>query len=148
MTATLDLTPAAIAAMDTSGQLNDILGLPDQLRDALWRVESAQLETQDAPGGMVVAGMGGSAIGGSLARAVLGDRASRPIGLACGYALPAWTTPEQRSVISPPMRALFSKSQIERLFRLRRSAAAAPTTPPPMIAMSIFSARAISALSR
>ena len=38
--------------------------------------------------------MGGSAIGGALARAVLGDRASRPIVLARGYALPAWTTPE------------------------------------------------------
>jgi glucose/mannose-6-phosphate isomerase len=94
LTATLDLSPAAIAAIDSAGQMNDILGLPDQLRDALWRVESAQLEAQDAPGGLVVAGMGGSAIGGSLARAVLGDRASRPIGLACGYALPAWTTPD------------------------------------------------------
>jgi glucose/mannose-6-phosphate isomerase len=29
-----------------------------------------------------------------LARAVLGDRASRPIVMARGYALPAWTTPE------------------------------------------------------
>jgi glucose/mannose-6-phosphate isomerase len=38
--------------------------------------------------------MGGSAIGGLLARAVLGDRASRPIVLARGYALPAWTTPD------------------------------------------------------
>ena len=34
---------------------------------------------QDSPGGLVVAGMGGSAIGGALARAALGDRASRPI---------------------------------------------------------------------
>jgi glucose/mannose-6-phosphate isomerase len=38
--------------------------------------------------------MGGSAIGGALARAALGDRASRPIVLARGYALPAWTTPD------------------------------------------------------
>ena len=38
--------------------------------------------------------MGGSAIGGALARAVLGDRASRPITLARDYALPAWTTPD------------------------------------------------------
>ena len=38
--------------------------------------------------------MGGSAIGGSLARAVLGDRAIRPIVLGRGYALPAWATPE------------------------------------------------------
>jgi glucose/mannose-6-phosphate isomerase len=82
----------AIGTVDVSGQLADVLGLPEQLRDALWRVESAKLEPGDSPGGLVVAGMGGSAIGGGLARAVLGDRASRPIVLARGYALPAWTT--------------------------------------------------------
>jgi glucose/mannose-6-phosphate isomerase len=60
----------------------------------LWRVESANLQAHDAPGGLVVAGMGGSSIGGALARAVLGDRASRPIMLARDYALPAWTTPD------------------------------------------------------
>lgn len=80
--------------VDRSRQLEHILGMPDQLRDAVWRVESASLEPHDAPGGLIVAGMGGSAIGGSLARAVLGDRASRPIVLARGYALPAWTTPD------------------------------------------------------
>jgi glucose/mannose-6-phosphate isomerase len=83
-----------ITAIDQSHQLDDILAMPDQLRDAMWRVESANLEPRDAPGGLVVAGMGGSAIGGLLARAVLGDRASRPIVLARGYALPAWTTPD------------------------------------------------------
>ncbi len=89
-----ELGREALAAVDSSGQLEDILGLPDQLRDALWRVESAAIEPHDAPGGMIVAGMGGSGIGGALARAVLGDRASRPIMLAQGYALPAWTTPD------------------------------------------------------
>jgi glucose/mannose-6-phosphate isomerase len=83
-----------IAAVDHSGQLEDILAVPDQLRDALWRVESAALERYDAGGGLIVAGMGGSAIGGSLARAALGDRAQRPIVLARGYGLPPWTTPE------------------------------------------------------
>jgi glucose/mannose-6-phosphate isomerase len=94
LSSTLDLSAEAIAAVDPTGQAADILGLPDQLRDALWRVESAGLEHRDTSNGLVVAGMGGSAIGGALARAVLGDRASRPIVLARGYALPAWTTPE------------------------------------------------------
>ncbi len=94
MTTTADLGREAIASVDRAGMMGDVVGLPDQLRDALWRVESAQLEPHDAPGGLVVAGMGGSAIGGSLARAALGDRASRPIVLARGYALPAWTTPD------------------------------------------------------
>ena len=94
MTGTAELSRETVASVDPSGLLTDVLGLPDQLRDALWRVESANLEAHDAPGGLVVAGMGGSAIGGALARAVLGDRASRPIVLARGYALPAWTTPD------------------------------------------------------
>ena len=38
--------------------------------------------------------MGGSAIGGALARAALGDQASRPDPAARGYGLPPWTTPD------------------------------------------------------
>ena len=72
MTATLELTREAIERIDASRQADDVLALPDQLRDALWRVESASLEPHDAPGGLVIAGMGGSAIGGELARAALG----------------------------------------------------------------------------
>ena len=87
-----DLTRAAIEAVDLSKQVDDVLGLPEHLRDALWRVESAKLTSHDSPGGFIVAGMGGSAIGGALAAAVLGDRASRPIAIARDYGLPAWTT--------------------------------------------------------
>ncbi len=94
MSVATDLGRDAVAAVDPGGMLADILNLPDQLRDALWRVESAELEPHDSPGGLVVAGMGGSAIGGLLARAALGDRASRPIVLARGYELPAWTMPD------------------------------------------------------
>jgi glucose/mannose-6-phosphate isomerase len=43
---------------------------------------------------MVVCGMGGSAIGGDLAKAALGDRATRPITVVRGYALESWTPPE------------------------------------------------------
>ena len=57
--ATTTLDRAAIEAVDPSGQAEDILGLPEHLRDALWRVESAGLKPHDAPGGLVVAGMGG-----------------------------------------------------------------------------------------
>ena len=68
--------------------------MPEHLRDALWKVESAGLEPWDSPGGLVVAGMGGSAIGGELARAILGDHASRPLLAARAYGLPPWTTPD------------------------------------------------------
>ena len=71
-----------------------MLALPEHLRDALWRVESAIMEDRDTPAGLVVAGMGGSAIGGALARAALGDHASRPIFVTRAYGLPTWTTPD------------------------------------------------------
>jgi len=94
LSTTIDLTRDEIESIDSAHQIDDILGMPDHLRDALWRVESANLEPYDAPGGLIVAGMGGSAIGGVLARAALGDRASRSIVIARGYALPPWTTPD------------------------------------------------------
>jgi glucose/mannose-6-phosphate isomerase len=89
-----DLGPDSVNALDASGQFADVLGLSEHLGDALWRVESASIEPQDSPGGLVVAGMGGSAIGGLLARAALGDRASRRIALSRDYGLPAQTTPD------------------------------------------------------
>ena len=51
--------------------------------------------SSDRPGGLVVCGMGGSAIGGDLAAAALGDRATRPITTVRGYALESWTRPGQ-----------------------------------------------------
>jgi glucose/mannose-6-phosphate isomerase len=73
--------------------LDDILAIPDHLRDALWRVESARLEPSEAAG-LMVCGMGGSAIGGDLAAAALGDRLTRPLLTVRGYGLPSWATPE------------------------------------------------------
>jgi glucose/mannose-6-phosphate isomerase len=73
--------------------IDDVLGIPDQLRDALWRIESARLEPA-AAAGVMVCGMGGSAIGGDLAAAALGDRLTRPLLTVRGYELPSWATPE------------------------------------------------------
>jgi glucose/mannose-6-phosphate isomerase len=73
--------------------IDDVLGIPDQLRDALWRIESARLEGAPSAG-LFVCGMGGSAIGGDLAAAALGDRLTAPMVTVRGYALPSWATPE------------------------------------------------------
>lgn len=73
--------------------LDDVLAIPDHLRDALWRIESARLTTADSAG-VLLCGMGGSAIGGELAAAALGDRLTRPLVTIRGYELPSWATPE------------------------------------------------------
>jgi glucose/mannose-6-phosphate isomerase len=90
----VSLDPDSIEAVDPGGMLGDVLAQPLQLGDALWRTQSAGIRPRDLPGGLVVCGMGGSAIGGDLAAAALGDRATRPITLVRGYAIESWTPPE------------------------------------------------------
>jgi glucose/mannose-6-phosphate isomerase len=81
---------AAIREVDPTGQLNDVLALPEHLRDALWRVESARIDPIEATG-LVACGMGGSGIGGALARAALGDRLQKPMLVVRDYELASWT---------------------------------------------------------
>lgn len=68
---------------------SEILAIPDQIRDAMWRVDSAQPAAR-ASGGLFVAGMGGSAIGGELARGILGERLTGPLFVWRDYGLPDW----------------------------------------------------------
>jgi glucose/mannose-6-phosphate isomerase len=88
-----------IRAVDPSNQLDDVLALPDHLRDALWRVESAGLEPAEATG-LVVCGMGGAAVGGLLARAALGDSLGLPMLVFRDYELPSWTPPDRAVLCS------------------------------------------------
>jgi glucose/mannose-6-phosphate isomerase len=91
-----------ISRFDASNQVGDVLALPAQLEDALWRVETAALErhagladdgkSPEAP--LIVCGMGGSAIGGDLAAAALGERLTRPLVTVRGYELPSWAIPD------------------------------------------------------
>ena len=91
---------AEVRATDRANQLDDVLALPEQLSDALWRVESARLEPFDAVGGLVVCGMGGSAIGGDLAAVAFGSRLSRPLDTARSYELPSCMLPDRAVLCS------------------------------------------------
>jgi glucose/mannose-6-phosphate isomerase len=79
--------------------IDDVLGIPDQLRDALWRVESARLGRADAAG-VALCGMGGSAIGGDLAAAAFGRRLVAPLVTVRGYDLPSWLARRWRVICS------------------------------------------------
>ena len=78
--------------VDAGGMVDDILNQPHQLEDALWRVESAGIAPVDTRGGLVVCGMGGSAIGADLARGAIGDRARRPLVTSRDYDPPSWVS--------------------------------------------------------
>jgi glucose/mannose-6-phosphate isomerase len=93
------VSPERIREVDPGGQLDDVLALPEHLRDALWRVESAGLEPTEASG-LIVCGMGGSAIGAMLARAAMGDALNQPMQVFRDYELPPWTNPDRAVLCS------------------------------------------------
>jgi glucose/mannose-6-phosphate isomerase len=84
------LSRDAIAAVDPQDMLGEVLAQPHQIGDALWRTEAAGLPKRYMPGGLVVCGMGGSAIGADLARTAIGNRAERPMRVVRGYDLVPW----------------------------------------------------------
>src|SRR3954453_14371182 len=78
---------------EMSSMLDDVLGLPDQLRDAMWRLETARLEPAESAG-LMGWGVGGPGVGGGALPGALGDRLTKPVISIRGYELPSWTTPE------------------------------------------------------
>ena len=88
-----------LGAVDSGAQLDAALSLPDFLRDAIWRAGSAGIESIEASG-LIVCGMGGSAIGGDLAAAALGSRLGKPLDVVRGYGVPAWTPPDRAILCS------------------------------------------------
>jgi glucose/mannose-6-phosphate isomerase len=86
--------------LDSTGQLDEVLGTAEHLRDALWRVDSSGARPVDASGGVIVAGMGGSASGARLAQGAIGPRLQRPLVVSDGYALPGWAGPSTLVVLS------------------------------------------------
>jgi glucose/mannose-6-phosphate isomerase len=78
--------------------LDDVLDQPNQLDDALWRVEAAGIEPGYAASGLVICGVGGSAIGADLAQAALGPRAKSQIRTVRDYE-PEFLIDEQTLVV-------------------------------------------------
>lgn len=81
----------AISRLDPTGLLGRIEALPEQCRDA-WEQGSA-LELSRAFGrvdSVLVCGMGGSAIGGDIVRALASRLCHVPVMVLRGYELPAW----------------------------------------------------------
>jgi len=79
---------------DPSGMLQAALRLPDQIRDA-WRIgcTTPLPPLAGPPAHVIVAGMGGSAIGGDLLAAALGSRLSLPLLVVRDSRLPPYVGP-------------------------------------------------------
>ncbi len=81
----------AIRAADPGGMLDRIKQLPDQVRDA-WRIARAAALPPHYGDvrNITVLGMGGSAIGGDLAAALLADELKVPMGVHRDYGVPGY----------------------------------------------------------
>lgn len=81
---------AQLAAVDPNGMLALTEALPEQCEEALQIALSAELPSGTAPKRIILLGMGGSAIGGELARALTEDQLKVPFAVNRDYDLPAY----------------------------------------------------------
>src|SRR5688572_15468171 len=89
-TAVRPLTREAVAGVDERGMLAAILAQPMHLHDAVRRARTTELSSGRAPREVLVCGMGGSAIGGELAAAVLAGGARSQLRTLRDYELDSW----------------------------------------------------------
>jgi glucose/mannose-6-phosphate isomerase len=90
-----------IRAADPDDMLSRIKDLPKQVRDA-WAIASKApiAPTYSDVRNIVVAGMGGSAIGGDLAAAILADELKVPMTVHRDYGLPAYVGRDSLVIVS------------------------------------------------
>jgi glucose/mannose-6-phosphate isomerase len=90
-----------IRAADPDDMLSRIKDLPKQVRDA-WTIASKATiaPTYSDVRNIVVAGMGGSAIGGDLAAAILADELKVPMTVHRDYGLPAYVGRDSLVIVS------------------------------------------------
>ena len=87
----IDLDNLDLARLDTRDMHRRTQELPQQCRDAWQAVQALQLPADYAAVDRVaIAGMGGSAIGGDLARAIVEREARLPIAILRDYDVPGW----------------------------------------------------------
>lgn len=91
---------SSMQALDTSRMINEIDGLPDQLEHAWALGQNLPLPDMKGIRSVVVAGMGGSAIGADLLAAYLAPRAGVPVSVHRDYDLPAWVSGSDTLVIA------------------------------------------------
>ncbi len=86
---------------DEEDMLGAVHGLPDQLADAWARYRDLRLPPEfSTPRSVVIAGMGGSAIGGDIAAAGLADALPAPVVVVRDYRLPSWVGPDSLFIAS------------------------------------------------
>src|SRR3990172_6261928 len=86
--------------IDSKDMLSQIEGLPDQLENAWNLGQSLPLPDWDSVERVVIAGMGGSAIGADLLSAYAVNHCPVPVVVHRNYGLPGWARGSQTLVIA------------------------------------------------
>jgi glucose/mannose-6-phosphate isomerase len=89
-----------IEKIDQLNMYDQIVGLPDQLKKAWELGNSLVLPEFEPVERIIIAGMGGSAIGGDLLASYVADLASQPVIVHRDYDLPAWAKGKNTLVIA------------------------------------------------
>ena len=113
------MTRSEIRRWDKKDMYGVIRAFPEHLHDG-WHRASRQADrigllSRKTFSGVVITGMGGSAIGGDLLRALCADTATVPIVVNRGYRLPGWVDDRTLVVVSS-----YSGNTEETLSHLRR----------------------------
>lgn len=92
---------AAIEKLDTKGMFCATYSMPDHIRDAMGLLDELSLSIEkENIQNIVIAGMGGSAIGGNLLRVYSLDRVNIPIIISRSYALPCFVSEKTLVIVS------------------------------------------------
>jgi glucose/mannose-6-phosphate isomerase len=90
---------AAMGRADAGDMLGKLAGFADQVAEG-WRISRGLELPWEPPRSVAILGMGGSAIGGDLVKAIWADRISVPVEILRGYELPAWVGPDTLVIAS------------------------------------------------
>ena len=98
---TMNLTAEAIKRIDRTDMLGRVMSMPQHFREASERVKSVQVKLQsDRIRNIVIAGMGGSAIGGELVKGLTHNQLPVPLAVCRSYQLPKFVESHTLVIVS------------------------------------------------
>ena len=101
MTTTSNLTAEEINRIDLAGMLGRVMSMPKHFREASERVKSAPIKLQfERIRNILIAGMGGSAIGGELVKSLTYHQLPVPLAVCRSYSLPKFVDQHTLVIVS------------------------------------------------
>lgn len=95
------LSQEHLAAIDKADMLGRVTAMPKHLTEALARAQSVALPIDaSALSGIVIVGMGGSAMSGDVARGLTLDSLALPLQVSRSYELPGWVSERSLVIVS------------------------------------------------